>query len=186
MKNLVFEKTQNMVFLEDVFSIHYYSIYIYVTFFTSFKIQSVIATECYSRNLYEKKGNIFFVNTVNIENTVNTVNTANNKNNILMYLTLPMDRSLPVEFKPQIDFENTRDEDVDETSRTGYVDYSERSFNDLFNIPGYNNIDEHLHNSSSDSESDTGTKKVRLVRCIQKRGKEKIFENGQRENQNQN
>ena len=35
-----------------------------------------------------KKGNIYFVNTANIENTKNTVNTANNKNKILIYLTL--------------------------------------------------------------------------------------------------
>ena len=60
-----------------------------------------------------KKGNTCFVNSVNIENTVNT---ASNKNNILIYITLPMDRSLPVESTPQIDFENTRDEDVGETS----------------------------------------------------------------------
>ena len=39
-----------------------------------------------------------------------------------------MTRSLPVESTPQIDFENTRDQDVDETSRKGYVDYSERNF----------------------------------------------------------
>ena len=32
-----------------------------------------------------------------------------------------MNRLLPVESTPQIDFENTRDEDVDETSRTEYV-----------------------------------------------------------------
>ena len=44
-----------------------------------------------------KKGNIYFVNTVNIENTVTTVNTVNNKNNTLFYLTLPVDGSLPVE-----------------------------------------------------------------------------------------
>ena len=44
-----------------------------------------------------KNGNIYFVNTVNIENAVNT---ANNKNNILIYLTLPMDGSLPVESTP--------------------------------------------------------------------------------------
>ena len=60
-----------------------------------------------------KKGNTCFVNSVNIENTVNT---ASNKNNILIYITLPMDLSLPVESTPQIDFENTRDEDVGETS----------------------------------------------------------------------
>ena len=64
-----------------------------------------------------------------------------------------MDRWLPVEFTPQIDFENTRDEDVDETSRKGYVDYSERSFTDLFNIPDYNN----QYSSCSDNESDTRT-----------------------------
>ena len=68
-----------------------------------------------------KKGNIHFVNTVNIENTVNT---ANKKNSILIYLTLPIDRLLPVESTPQLDFENTRDEDIDETSRKGDVDYS--------------------------------------------------------------
>ena len=44
-----------------------------------------------------KKGNIHFVNTVNIENTVNT---ANKKNSILIYLTLQMDRLLPVESTP--------------------------------------------------------------------------------------
>ena len=43
-----------------------------------------------------------------------------------------MDSSLPVESTPQIDFENRRDEDVDETSRKGDVDYSERNFTDLF------------------------------------------------------
>ena len=68
-----------------------------------------------------------------------------------------MDRSLPVESTPQIDFENTRDEDVDITSRKGYVDYSERNFTDLFNIPDYNNIDEDQYSSCSDNESDAGT-----------------------------
>ena len=104
-----------------------------------------------------KKRNIYFVNTVNIENTVNAVNTANNKNNILFYLTLPMDRSLPVEPTPQIHFENASDKDVDETSRKSYVDYSERNFIDLFNISNYNLIDEDQHSSWSDNESDTGT-----------------------------
>ena len=80
--------------------------------------ERVIATEYYSRNLCVKK-EIYFVNTVSIENTVNTVNTANNKNNILIYLTLPMDPSLTVESTLQIDFENARGEDVDETSRKG-------------------------------------------------------------------
>ena len=68
-----------------------------------------------------------------------------------------MDRSLPVESTPQIDFESTRDEDVDETSRKGYVDHSKCNFTDLFNIPDYNNIDEDQHSSCSDNESDTGT-----------------------------
>ena len=52
-----------------------------------------------------------------------------------------MDRSLPVVSTPQIDFENTRDEVVDETSRKGYVDYFERNFTDLFNILDYDNVD---------------------------------------------
>ena len=37
-----------------------------------------------------KKGNIYFVNAVNIENT------GNNKSNIQIYLILPMDGSLSV------------------------------------------------------------------------------------------
>ena len=52
-----------------------------------------------------------------------------------------MDCLLPVEPTQQIDFENIPDENVDETSRKGYVDYSEGSFTNLFNIPDYNNID---------------------------------------------
>ena len=67
-----------------------------------------------------------------------------------------MDRSSPVESTPQTDFENTRDEDVDETSRKNYVDYSERIFTDLFYIPDYSNTDEDQHSSCSDNESDTG------------------------------
>ena len=39
---------------------------------------------------------------------------------MLIYLTLPIDHSLPVESTPQTDFENTQDEDVDETSRKGF------------------------------------------------------------------
>ena len=60
-----------------------------------------------------------------------------------------MDLSSPDESTPQIDFENTRDEDVDETSRKRYVDYSKRNFSDLSNIPDNNNIDEDQHNSCS-------------------------------------
>ena len=104
-----------------------------------------------------KKGNIYFVNSVNIESTVNTVNSANTKNHKLIYLTLPIDHSLPVESTPQIDIENTQNEDVDETLRKCYVDYSERNFTDLFNVPDYNNSNEDQHSSSSDNESDIGT-----------------------------
>ena len=68
-----------------------------------------------------------------------------------------MDCLLPVESTPQIDFENKRDEDVDETSRKGYVDYSELNFADLFNIPDYNNIDENQHSSCLAKESATKT-----------------------------
>ena len=63
----------------------------------------------------------------------------------------------PVESTPQIDFGNTHDEVVDETSRDSYVDYSELSSTDLFNNPDYNNIDEDQHSSCSGNESDTGT-----------------------------
>ena len=104
-----------------------------------------------------KKRNMYFVNTVNIENTVNT---ANNKNNILIYLTLPMDRSLPV---------NTRDENVDEASRNGYVDYSERSFTDLCILITTTKLMNTEHSSCSDSESELELVKLRLTRCLRKR-----------------
>ena len=150
-------------------------------------VKIVIATEYCNRNLCVKKGNIYSVNTVNIENTVSTVNTANNKNNILTSLTLPMDRSLLVESTLQIDFENTQDEDdLDKTSRKGYVDYSERNFTDLFNIPDYNNNDKDQHSSCSEKESDTGTNEKEADQVPLKRGKENITQNGQLQNQNQN
>ena len=62
---------------------------------------------------------------------------------------------MPVESTRQIDFEDTRNEDVDETSRKVNVDYSECNFTDLFNIP--NNIDADQHSSFSDNERDTKT-----------------------------
>ena len=49
------------------------------------------------------------------ENTENIVNNANKKNNVLICLSLQMDRSLQVESLSQIHFENTLDEDIDET-----------------------------------------------------------------------
>ena len=49
------------------------------------------------------------------ENTENIVNNANKKNNVLICLSLQMDRSLQVESTSQIHFENTLDEDIDET-----------------------------------------------------------------------
>ena len=137
-------------------------------------VKIVIATEYCNRNLCVKKGNIYSVNTVNIENTVSTVNTANNKNNILTSLTLPMDRSLLDE------------DDLDKTSRKGYVDYSERNFTDLFNIPDYNNNDKDQHSSCSEKESDTGTNEKEADQVPLKRGKENITQNGQLQNQNQN
>ena len=82
-----------------------------------------------------------------------------------------MDHSLPVESTPQIDFENTRDEDVDETSRKGYVDYSERSFTYLFNIHDYNNIGEDQHSNCSDQESDTGTNESEADEVLPKKRK---------------
>ena len=47
-----------------------------------------------------KKGNIYFVNTVNIENTVNTAKKTKTKTKKLIHLTLPTDRSLSVESTP--------------------------------------------------------------------------------------
>ena len=56
-----------------------------------------------------KNWNIYF------ENIENIVNNANKKNNVLICLTLQTDRSLQVEPTSQIHFENTLDEDIDET-----------------------------------------------------------------------
>ena len=67
-----------------------------------------------------------------------------------------MDRSLSVESIPLIDFGNTRDENVDETSGKGYVDYFEENLTDVFNIPDYNFTDEDQHSICSNNESDNG------------------------------
>ena len=56
-----------------------------------------------------KNWNIYF------ENIENIVNNANKKNNVLICLTLQMDRSLQVESTSQIHFENTLDEDIYDT-----------------------------------------------------------------------
>ena len=62
-----------------------------------------------------------------------------------------MDRVLPVQSLSKKDFENTRNEDADQTARRGYIDYSERNFTDLFDIT---NINENQQSSSSDKEND--------------------------------
>ena len=60
---------------------------------------------------------------------------------------------------------------MDETSRTGYVDYSERNFTDLSNILDYNNIDEDQHSSWSENERDTGTNESEAGKLPPKKGK---------------
>ena len=82
-----------------------------------------------------------------------------------------MDRSLMVESTPQIDFGDTQDEDVDETSREGYVGYSEHNFTDFFHIPDYNNIDKDQHSSCSDNKSDIGTKESETNEVLPKKWK---------------
>ena len=94
-----------------------------------------------------------------------------------------MNRSLSIESTPQIDFENTLDEDVDETSRKRYVGYSKRNFTDLFNIPDYNNINTV---AAQTTKVTLELMKMRLMRCLRKRGKGKIIKNVRRQNQNQN
>ena len=81
-----------------------------------------------------------------------------------------MNCSLPVKSTPQTDFENTRDED-DEVSSKGYVDYYERNFTDLFNIPDYSNIDKNQQSSRSDSESDTRTNERETDEVLPKKRK---------------
>ena len=65
-----------------------------------------------------------------------------------MFLLTERHLLLTVESLPQIDFENKRNEDADETTRRGYIDYSECNFTDLFDIT---NIKESQQSSSSDN-----------------------------------
>ena len=93
-----------------------------------------------------------------------------------------MDGPLPVESTPQ----NTRDEDVDETSRKGDVDYSERN-SLIYSMFLITTILMKINTVAAQTRKVTlELMKVRLMRCLRKRGKEKIIQNGQRQNQNQN
>ena len=63
-----------------------------------------------------------------------------------------MDRLLPLKSLPQINFENTQNEDADETARRSYINYSEWNFTDLSDIT---NITENQQSSSSDNENES-------------------------------
>lgn len=56
-----------------------------------------------------------------------------------------MNLFLPVESLPQIDFGYTQNQNANETARWFYINYSERSFTDLFDIT---NIKENQQSSS--------------------------------------
>ena len=91
------------------------------------------------------------------------------KNNILIYLTLPVDRSLPVESTPLIDFEKIRMKML--IKHHERVTYTERNFTDLVTISDYNNIDEDQHSSCSHNESDTGTNEREADEVLPKKKK---------------
>ena len=83
-----------------------------------------------------------------------------------------MDRWPAVEPLPQLDFENTKIEDADETARYDYIAYSERNFTDFFDIT---NSNENQQSSSSDIKNkiDLGSVKMRPMRYFQKERKQK-------------
>ena len=121
-----------------------------------------------------KKGNKYFVNSVNIENTLNTVK---NKNNVLIYL-LPMDRSLPVESTPQIDYKNI--------GMKMWMKHQERvtlTFRNatslIYPIFLITTILMKINAVAGQKTNVTlELMKVRLVSCLRKREKEKVIQDG--------
>ena len=121
-----------------------------------------------------KKGNKYFVNSVNIENTLNTVK---NKNNVLIYL-LPMDRSLPVESTPQIDYKNI--------GMKMWMKHQERVTLTIRNATSLiypmfliTTILMKINTVAGQKTNVTlELMKVRLVSCLRKREKEKVIQDG--------
>ena len=121
-----------------------------------------------------KKGNKYFVNSVNIENTLNTVK---NKNNVLIYL-LPMDRSLPVESTPQIDYKNI--------GMKMWMKHQERVTLTIRNATSLiypifliTTILMKINTVAGQKTNVTlEIMKVRLVSCLRKREKEKVIQDG--------
>ena len=121
-----------------------------------------------------KKGNKYFVNSVNIENTLNTVK---NKNNVLIYL-LPMDRSLPVESTPQIDYKNI--------GMKMWMKHQERVTLTIRNATSLiypifliTTILMKINTVAGQKTNVTlELMKVRLVSCLRKREKEKVIQEG--------
>ena len=121
-----------------------------------------------------KKGNKYFVNSVNIENTLNTVK---NKNNVLIYL-LPMDRSLPVESTPQIDYKNI--------GMKMWMKHQERvrltirnATSLIYPIFLITTILMKINTVAGQKTNVTlELMKVRLVSCLRKREKEKVIQDG--------
>ena len=121
-----------------------------------------------------KKGNKYFVNSVNIENTLNTVK---NKNSVLIYL-LPMDRSLPVESTPQIDYKNI--------GMKMWMKHQERVTLTIRNATSLiypifliTTILMKINTVAGQKTNVTlELMKVRLVSCLRKREKEKVIQDG--------
>ena len=121
-----------------------------------------------------KKGNKYFVNSVSIENTLNTVK---NKNNVLIYL-LPMDRSLPVESTPQIDYKNI--------GMKMWMKHQERVTLTIRNATSLiypifliTTILMKINTVAGQKTNVTlELMKVRLVSCLRKREKEKVIQDG--------
>ena len=121
-----------------------------------------------------KKGNKYFVNSVNIENTLNTVK---NKNNVLIYL-LPMDRSLPVESTPQINYKNI--------GMKMWMKHQERVTLTIRNATSLiypifliTTILMKINTVAGQKTNVTlELMKVRLVSCLRKREKEKAIQDG--------
>ena len=121
-----------------------------------------------------KKGNKYFVNSVNIENTLNTVK---NKNNVLIYL-LPMDRSLPVESTPQINYKNI--------GMKMWMKHQERVTLTIRNATSLiypifliTTILMKINTVAGQKTNVTlELMKVRLVSCLRKREKEKVIQDG--------
>ena len=125
-----------------------------------------------------KKGNIYFVNTANIENTVNT---ANNKNNIvIIYLTLRIGFFIVGRIHSTNRFSKHTGWRCRWNIKKGLCRLFQMQL--IYSIFLVTTILMKINTAAQTTKVTLELMKVRLMRCLRKRGKEKIIQDGQRQN----